>query len=341
MNRRRTDAAEMFTDSRRDIHQGDDVLVVDARGANCEARVTPMSRHGPGPTTRKGAPPGALPTSYRPRASPAMGVPNAPFPVAIPPLAPPPGPLRPRALIGRSRHARHRTTVRSAGGVPARSGGPVSGTPVGGSEALGAAPAPSPPSGRPGRLRATRIGAVAFRMDRTYVRSAPTERCRCSPAARKVKSRSQRGGRCLQRIQASRTRENLCTSFGRARQRPGSCGCHLARRSAAPRARARKRAPPARRAPQPGRCSALRGGHGTAIASSRRRPQLAQNSRPSANVGNRSECRGQTHARSPRFATPPTRVRPVRGSRVQPAGSSRHASSIHLAAPRIALIGVA
>ena len=162
-----------------------------------------------------------------------------------------------------------------------------------------------------------------------------------SPAARKVKSRSQRGGRCLQRIQASRTRENLCTSFGRARQRPGSCGCHLARRSAAPRARARKRAPPARRAPQPGRCSALRGGHGTAIASSRRRPQLAQNSRPSANVGNRSECRGQTHARSPRFATPPTRVRPVRGSRVQPAGSSRHASSIHLAAPRIALIGVA
>lgn len=92
---------------------------------------------------------------------------------------------------------------------------------------------------------------------------------------------------------------------------------------------------------QPGRWSALPGGHGTSIASSRRRSQLPQNSRPSANVGNRSECRGQTHARSPRPATPPNRVRPVRGSRVQPAGSSRHAFSIHLAAPRIALIGVA
>ena len=92
---------------------------------------------------------------------------------------------------------------------------------------------------------------------------------------------------------------------------------------------------------QTGRWPAPRGGHGTSIASSRRRSQPSQNSRPSANVGNRSACRGQTHARSPRFATPPNRVRPVRGSRVQPAGSSRHAFSIHLAAPRIALIGVA
>jgi hypothetical protein len=54
-----------------------------------------------------------------------------------------------------------------------------------------------------------------------------------------------------------------------------------------------------------------------------------------------SECRGQTHARSATLATPANRVRPVRGSVVQPARSSRHASSIHLAAPRIALIGVA
>jgi hypothetical protein len=54
-----------------------------------------------------------------------------------------------------------------------------------------------------------------------------------------------------------------------------------------------------------------------------------------------SECRGQTHARSATLATPANRVRPVRGSVVQPARSSRRASSIHLAAPRIALIGVA
>jgi len=92
---------------------------------------------------------------------------------------------------------------------------------------------------------------------------------------------------------------------------------------------------------QRGRWSMTKGGHGTSMASSRRRSHLAQNSRPWTKFGSWSECRGQTHARSPDFATPPNRVLPVLASLVQPEGSSRHAFSIHLAAPRIALIGVA
>ncbi len=174
MDRRRTGAAEMFTDSRRDIHQGDDVLVIDARGAlrgTSDRDVAARAR----PNNAEGRPPGALPRLYRPRASPAMGVPNAPFPNCNSPAGPTPRTLVPPGTHRPIQTARRRATVRSAGGVPARSGGPVSGTPVGGSEALGAAPASSPPSGRPGRLRATRIGAVALRMDRTYVRSAPPE----------------------------------------------------------------------------------------------------------------------------------------------------------------------
>src|SRR6478736_10483668 len=39
----------------------------------------------------------------------------------------------------------------------------------------GAALAAQPPSGKPGRLRTTRIGAPAFRPDRTYVRSQNDE----------------------------------------------------------------------------------------------------------------------------------------------------------------------
>ena len=56
-----------------------------------------------------------------------------------------------------------------------------------------------------------------------------------------------------------------------------------------------------------------RGGHATRTASLRFSSQLGQNSRPRANIGSRSGCRGQTHARSPVCATPSARVRPVVG----------------------------